>query len=152
MTFFIRPRQDFTLSRMADAMRCLVCCDFFPVMHVYKESKKPVLIISMEGSVRDGKDLCEKAIATLVDMEHFAKNNFRIIELSPAEVLAAVDRMSEPNRCHICGVISHLFTVHTVQMVDLPTVMINVYYCKSCAQLVDKFEEKLAEIIKEAKK
>lgn len=60
--------------------------------------------------------------------------------------------MSEPNRCHICGVISPLFTVHTVQMVDLPAVMINVYYCKSCAQLVDKFEEKLAEIIKEVKK
>ena len=60
--------------------------------------------------------------------------------------------MSEPNRCHICGTISNLFTVHTVQMVDLPAVMINVYYCKSCAQLVDKFEEKLAEIIKEVKK
>ena len=60
--------------------------------------------------------------------------------------------MSEPNRCHICGVISHLFTVHTVRMVDLPAVMINVYYCKSCAQLVDKFEQKLAEIIKEVKK
>ena len=60
--------------------------------------------------------------------------------------------MTEPNRCHICGVISPLFTVHTVQMVDLPGVMINVYYCKSCAQLVDKFEQKLAEIIKEVKK
>ena len=60
--------------------------------------------------------------------------------------------MSEPNRCHICGTISNLFTVHTVQMVDLPVVMINVYYCKTCAQLVDKFEEKLAEIIKEVKK
>ena len=59
--------------------------------------------------------------------------------------------MSEPNRCHICGVISHLFTVHTVQMVDLPAVTINVFYCKTCAQLVDKFEEKLAEIIKEVK-
>ena len=59
--------------------------------------------------------------------------------------------MTEPNRCHICGVISHLFTVHTVQMVDLPAVMINVYYCKSCAQIVDKFEQKLAEIIKEVK-
>lgn len=91
MTFFIRPRQDFTLSRMADAMRCLVCCDFFPVMHVYKEEKKPVLIISMEGAVGDGKDLCEKAIATLVDMEHFTRNNFRIIELSPDEVMTEVD-------------------------------------------------------------
>lgn len=90
MTFYIRPRQDFTLSRMADAMRCLVCCDFCPVMHVYKEKKKPVLIISIEA-VGDRKDLCEKAIATLIDMEHFVKNNFKIIELSPAEVLAEVD-------------------------------------------------------------
>ena len=54
--------------------------------------------------------------------------------------------MTEPNHCHICGAISPLFTVHTVQMVDLPAVMINVYYCKSCAQLVDKFEQKLSEI------
>ena len=60
--------------------------------------------------------------------------------------------MTESNRCHICEAISHLFTVHTVQMVDLPAVMISVYYCKSCAQIVDKFEQKLAEIIKEVKK
>lgn len=59
--------------------------------------------------------------------------------------------MTEPNRCHICGAISPLFTVHTVQMVDLPAVMINVYYCKSCAQLVDKFEQKLSEIFREVK-
>lgn len=90
MAFFIRPRQDFTLSTMADAMRCLVCCEFYPVMHVYKEAKKPSIIISIEG-VGDRKDLCEKAIATLVDMEHFTRNNFRIIELSPAEVLTEVD-------------------------------------------------------------
>ena len=90
MTFFIRPRQDFTLSRMADAMRCLVCCDFCPVMYVYKEGKKLSIIIGI-GVVGYGKDLCEKAIATLVDMEHFNKNNFKIIELSPAEVLAEVD-------------------------------------------------------------
>ena len=92
MTYFIRPRQDFTLSRMADAMRCLVCCDFYPVMHVYKEDKKPSIIIcvGIGGDVND-KNFCEKAIATLVDMEHFTQNNFRIIELSPAEVLAEVD-------------------------------------------------------------
>ena len=60
--------------------------------------------------------------------------------------------MTEPNRCHICGVISNLFTVHTVQMVDMPAMMINVFYCKKCAQLVDKFEQKLAEIIMEVKK
>ena len=90
MTLFIRPRQDFTLSRMADAMRCLVCCDFCPVMHVYKEGKKPSIIISIEA-VGDKKDLCEKAVATLIDTEHFNKNNFQIIELSPAEVLVEVD-------------------------------------------------------------
>lgn len=91
MTFFIRPRQDFTLSRMVDAMRCLVCCDFYPVMHVYKENKKPSIIgVGVGGCVND-KSFCEKAIATLVDMEHFNANNFRIIELSPAEILAEVD-------------------------------------------------------------
>ena len=93
MTYFIRPRQDFTLSRMADAMRCLVCCDFYPVMHVYKEAKKPSIIIGIgiDRVARDRKDLCEKAIATLIDMEHFNMNNFRIIELSPAEVATEVD-------------------------------------------------------------
>ena len=35
--------------------------------------------------------------------------------------------MNEPNRCHICGVISHLFTVHTVRLVNLPAMMINIY-------------------------
>ena len=92
MTFFIRPRQDFTLSRMADAMRCLVCCDFYPMMHVYKEDKKPSIIIGV-GIGRDSNDknLCEKAIATLIDMEHFNRNNFKISELSPAEVLVEVD-------------------------------------------------------------
>ena len=49
--------------------------------------------------------------------------------------------MTEPNECHICGVLGPLFTVHTVQMVDLPGVMVNVFYCKKCAQLVDKFEQ-----------
>lgn len=90
MTYFIRPRQDFTLSRMADAMRCLVCCDFYPKMHVYKEDKKPSIIISIEA-VGDRKHLCEMAIATLVDMEHFNRNNFKIIEMSPAEAATEVD-------------------------------------------------------------
>ena len=90
MTFFIRPRQDFTLSRMADAMRCLVCCDFCPAMYVYKEGKKPSIIIGI-GVVGYGKDLCERAISTLVDMEHFDKNNFKIIDMSPAEAATEVD-------------------------------------------------------------
>ena len=90
MTFFISPRQDFTLSRLADAMRCLVCCDFCPVMYVYKKGKKPSIIIGI-GVVGYGKDLCEKAIATLVDMEHFNENNFKIVEMSPAEAATEVD-------------------------------------------------------------
>lgn len=90
MTYYIRPRQDFTLATMARAMRCLVCCDFCPVMHVYKEGKKQTIIFSIEA-VGDRKDLCEKAIATLIDMEHFVKNNFKIIEMSPYEASTEVD-------------------------------------------------------------
>lgn len=90
MTFYIRPRQDFTLSRMADAMRCLVCCDFCPVMHVYKEGKKQTIIFSIEA-VGDRKDLCERAIETLIVKEHFNKNNFKIIEMSPYEASTEVD-------------------------------------------------------------
>lgn len=86
MEFYIRPRQDFSLSRMADAMRCLSCCGFYPAMQVVcKEGEKPVIVISIEA-VGDRKDLCEKAIATLIDMEHFGENNFKIIELSHEEV------------------------------------------------------------------
>ena len=60
--------------------------------------------------------------------------------------------MTEPkNQCHICGVLAPLFTVHTVQMIDLPGVMVNVFYCKSCAQLVDRFETKLSEILRSVK-
>ena len=59
--------------------------------------------------------------------------------------------MTEPNQCHICGKLAPLFTVHTVQMVDLPAVMINVYYCKKCAQLVDLFEQKLSEVLRRDK-
>ena len=90
MTIYIRPRQDFSLATMARAMRCLVCYDFHPVLHVYKGISFPAILISIEA-VGDKKDLCEKAIATLIDMEHFVKNNFKSIELSPAEVLAEVD-------------------------------------------------------------
>lgn len=90
MTFFIRPRQDFTLATMARAMRCLVCCDFCPVMHVYNEGKKQTIIFSIEA-VGDRKDLCERAIAVLIDMEHFTENNFKIIEMSPYEASTEVD-------------------------------------------------------------
>lgn len=90
MTFYIRPRQDFSLATMARAMRCLVCCDFCPVMHVYKEGKKQTIIFSIEA-VGDRKDLCERAIETLIVKEHFNKNNFKIIEMSPYEASTEVD-------------------------------------------------------------
>lgn len=89
MELYIRPRQDFSLSRMADAMRCLSCCGFYPAMHVYKEREKPVIVISIEA-VGDRKDLCERAIETLIVKEHFGKNNFKIIELSPYEASTEV--------------------------------------------------------------
>lgn len=90
MTSYIRPRQDFSLATMARAMRCLVCHDFHPMLHVYKGISFPSILISIEA-VGDRKDLCEKAIATLVDLEHFTKNNFKIIELSPYEASTEVD-------------------------------------------------------------
>lgn len=90
MTIYIRPRQDFSLATMARAMRCLVCCDFCPVMHVYNEGKKQSIIISIEA-VGDRKDLCERAIETLIVKEHFNKNNFKIIEMSPYEASTEVD-------------------------------------------------------------
>lgn len=87
MNRYIRPRQDFSLSRIAQAMRCLVCCDFEPTLHVWKDGKVPVMLIRVNGVGGS----CEKAIATLIDMEHFNEHNFKIIELSPAEVLTEVD-------------------------------------------------------------
>ena len=90
MTSYIRPRQDFSLATMARAMRCLVCHDFHPMLHVYKGVSFPVILISIEA-IGDKKDLCEKAIATLIDMEHFVKNNFKIIELSHDEIFEEVD-------------------------------------------------------------
>lgn len=90
MTSYIRPRQDFSLATMARAMRCLVCHDFHPVLHVYKGVSFPSILISIEA-IGDKKDLCEKAIATLIDMEHFNRNNFKIIELSHDEIFEEVD-------------------------------------------------------------
>lgn len=92
MTFFIRPRQDFSLATMARAMRCLECCDFSPRMYVYAEGyaegKSSIIIFSVGvAGDSDDEDFCERAIATLIDMEHFTRNNFKIIELSPGEVM-----------------------------------------------------------------
>ncbi len=44
-------------------------------------------------------------------------------------------------QCHICGMIAPLYVCHTITLVDFPAMMINVFYCKKCAQLVDKFEQ-----------
>lgn len=55
-------------------------------------------------------------------------------------------------QCHICGKLGPLFTVHSVQLVNFPTMTINVFYCEKCAKIVDKFEEKLSETLREAKK
>ena len=84
---YIRPRQDFSMSRIAQAMRCLICCDFEPTLHVYKDGKIPTMIIRVDGVGLS----CEQAIATLCDLEHFSAANFKIIELSEAEVLTEVD-------------------------------------------------------------
>ena len=86
MNRYIRPRQDFSLSRIAQAMRCLVCCDFEPTLHVWKDGKVSVMLIRVNGL-----GSCEQAIATLCDMEHFNAANFKILELTPAEVLTEVD-------------------------------------------------------------
>ncbi len=59
--------------------------------------------------------------------------------------------MTEPGRCHICGTMSNLYIANTMQMYDMPVVMINVFYCKKCAQLVDMFEQKLSEILRSVK-
>lgn len=61
MDFYIRPRQDFSLSRMADAMRCLHCRGLYPALCVLEEKKKHVVVIRIEA-VGDRKQLTEKAI------------------------------------------------------------------------------------------
>ena len=91
MTFFIRPRQDLSLATVAWAMRCLEYCDLFhPMLHMYEEgSFPPVILISIEA-VEGRKDLCEKAITTLINVWHFTENNFNIIEVSPGGVMRVV--------------------------------------------------------------
>lgn len=85
MEFFIRPRQDFTLSRMADALHCLSYCGFYPAMYDSIEKGKRIVVISIEV-VGDWKQDVLEAIKALVDMEHFNEDDFKIIEQSPAEV------------------------------------------------------------------
>ena len=54
--------------------------------------------------------------------------------------------MSNEPQCHICGQIAPLYVVHEISMYDMPTIRINVFYCKKCAQLVDAFEQYLAKV------
>ena len=91
MSYFIRPRQDLSLATVAWAMRCLEYCDsFHPVLYMYKEgSFPPVILISIEA-VEGSKDLCEKAITTLIDLWHFTPNNFDIVEVSLGGVIRVV--------------------------------------------------------------
>ena len=56
--------------------------------------------------------------------------------------------MEEKPCCHICGKLAPLFVMHEISIVDMPSIIIHVFYCKECAQLLDKFEHFLYEIKK----
>ena len=86
--YYIRPRQDFSLARIAAAMRTLVLCDFEPHLVEYNKGKTQEILLRV-----DVDELCvnQQAIAILCDVQHFQPANFKIIELSKAEVLAEVD-------------------------------------------------------------
>lgn len=90
MEFFIRPRQDFTLPRMADALYCLSYWGFNPTMEVSKEKKKRIIVIRIEA-VGDWKQVALKAIEFLVAMEHFDKNDFTFIEPPSEAAVPEVD-------------------------------------------------------------
>ena len=87
--YFIRPRQDFSLARIAGAVRTLILCDFEDVrLREYNKGKTQEILIQVDV---DELKINEKAVAVLCDMCHFVKTNFKIIELSAAEVMAEVD-------------------------------------------------------------
>ena len=44
--------------------------------------------------------------------------------------------------CHVCGSPKTAYN-HTISPIDKPYIMINVQYCKRCAELLDKFEQDL---------
>ena len=44
--------------------------------------------------------------------------------------------------CHVCGSPKTAYN-HTISPIDNPYIMINVQYCKRCAELIDKFEQDL---------
>ena len=86
--YYIRPRQDFSLARIAAAMRTLVLCEFEPHLVEYNKGKTQEILLRVDV---DKLRMNEKAIAILCEDQHFVPKNFRIIELSKAEVLAEVD-------------------------------------------------------------
>lgn len=86
--YYIRPRQDFSLARIAAAMRTLVLCDFEPHLVEYNKGKTQEILLRVDV---DELRMNEKAIAILCEDQHFVPKNFRIIELSMAEVLVEVD-------------------------------------------------------------
>lgn len=88
MTYYIRPRQDISLSRAAQMMRTLVLLDYEPTMHVYKAEDKPEMLVRINS---DDLQVNKKAIAELVDLDKFLFSNFRIIDLGPFEERAEVD-------------------------------------------------------------
>jgi len=86
--YYIRPRQDFSLARIAAAMRTLVLCEFEPHLVEYNKGKTQEILLVVDV---DNLRMNEKAIATLCEDLDFVPKNFRIIELSKAEVLTEVD-------------------------------------------------------------
>ena len=84
MELFIRPRQDFTLSRIADALHWLSFYGYSPAMYDSIEKGKRIVVISIEV-VGDWKQDALEAIQTLVDRAHFDKNDFTFI-VPPTEV------------------------------------------------------------------
>ena len=91
MTYYIRPRQDISLSRAAQMMRTLVLLDYEPTMHVYKAPDKPEMLIRLNAASQDDYTIHEKAIAQLVDLDKFNFSNFKIVDLGPYEERVEVD-------------------------------------------------------------
>ena len=93
MEFFTRPRQDFTLSRIADALRFLECSsNFYPSMCVSREKKNIIVIrIEVVGDIKDMKELAERTIDILIKVGHFDKNDFTFIEPPSEAAVPEVD-------------------------------------------------------------
>ena len=53
--------------------------------------------------------------------------------------------------CHVCGS-SKTAYIHTISPIDSPYIMINVKYCKRCAELLDRFEQDLYKWVSRGRK